>query len=419
MDKKIIVTCKGADILPIDSLEDFQGGLKKITKTNLEKLKRRIIKDGINVPMFIWRTNDWCRILDGHQRLKALLSLREDGYELPLIPVAYIEADDEADARQKLLGITSQYGEFEIEELGEWMRELDEEIAGTLRLADEEIRIKPNINDIDAEPDIDHAEKLREKWGVESGQLWQLGDHKIFCGDSGDENIVKKIIDEKAHLVFTDPPYGVGIGDKNKFLNSFHKAGRNLKNIEFDKLNFKELKKELIKTFTNIKNIVMADDCTVFVTAPQGGELGMMMMMMMMESGLPVRHVLMWLKNSPTFSLGRLDYDYQHEPILLTWGKRHKRPMLGEHRTSVWKIDKPRASADHPTMKPVALIVNALLNNSDLGDIVFDAYSGSGTTIIAAEQTGRRARVIEIDPGYVAVAIQRWVDATGGIPKLC
>ena len=116
-NKKIKVTCTGADVLPVDALENFQGSLKKITKANLQKLKRRIIRDGINVPLFVWRDHDMCRILDGHQRLKALLSLREEGYELPLVPVAYIEADNEKDARQKLLGITSQYGEFEIEEL--------------------------------------------------------------------------------------------------------------------------------------------------------------------------------------------------------------------------------------------------------------------------------------------------------------
>jgi len=151
----------------------------------------------------------------------------------------------------------------------------------------------------------------------------------------------------------------------------------------------------------------MADDCTVFVTAPQGGDLSMMMMMMMREAKLPVRHVLIWKKNQPTFSLGRLDYDYQHEPILLTWGKRHKRPMQGNHRTSVWEIDKPRSSKEHPTMKPVELVENALLNNSDRADVVYDAYSGSGTTIIACENLGRRCRAVEIDPGYVAVAIER------------
>jgi hypothetical protein len=151
-DKIIKVTCKGADVLPIDSIENFQGNLKKITKQNLEKLKKRIIKDGINVPLFVWRVNDWCRILDGHQRLKALLSLRSDGYELPLIPVAYIEAEDEKDARQKLLGITSQYGEFEIEELSEWMKEFDDEIINTLSLSEGKIEIinEVNLNDFNS-----------------------------------------------------------------------------------------------------------------------------------------------------------------------------------------------------------------------------------------------------------------------------
>ena len=162
MSKKITVTCRGADTLPIDALEEFQGGLKKITKANLEKLKRRIIKYGMNVPFFVWRVGDWCRILDGHQRLKALLSLREDGYDLPLLPVAYIDADNEKDARDKLLGITSQYGEFEIQELSEWMRDLDDGVADTLRLAGSEI--KPSLKDIDFDDyDDGEAEKSQKK----------------------------------------------------------------------------------------------------------------------------------------------------------------------------------------------------------------------------------------------------------------
>lgn len=149
-DKIIKVTCKGADVLPFDKLENFQGNLKRITKQNLDKLKKRIIRDGINVPLFVWRVNDWCRILDGHQRLKALQSLREDGYEIPLIPVAYIEAENEKDARQKLLGITSQFGEFEIEELSDWMKELDDDLADTVRLSDDEIKIvTPEIIDFE------------------------------------------------------------------------------------------------------------------------------------------------------------------------------------------------------------------------------------------------------------------------------
>jgi DNA modification methylase len=128
---------------------------------------------------------------------------------------------------------------------------------------------------------------------------------------------------------------------------------------------------------------------------------------MMMQSGLPVRHVLVWVKNTPTFSMGRLDYEYQHEPILYTWKKTHKFYGRGKHKTSTWFINKPRASKEHPTMKPVELVENALLNSTDGGQIVFEPFSGSGTTIIACENLGRRCRAIEISPGYVAVALQR------------
>lgn len=133
----------------------------------------------------------------------------------------------------------------------------------------------------------------------------------------------------------------------------------------------------------------------------------MMMMMMMTEAGLKVRHVLIWKKDAPTFSIGRLDYDYQHEPILLTWGKRHKYYGKGAHKTSVWEIPKPRSSKEHPTMKPVALVANALLNNSTDGDIVCDWYIGSGTTMVAAHQLGRKCYGIEIDPKYCQVIIDR------------
>lgn len=271
--------------------------------------------------------------------------------------------------------------------------------------------------DTDAEPQMDRADELRELWQTELGQVWELGEHRLVCGDSSDPSVVRAALKgDRASCIFTDPPYGVSIGKKNVFLNSVQPSGRNLRDIEDDDLSPADLKAKLLPVFTAIRQDIMAEDCTVFITAPQNGDLGMMMMTMMQEAGLKPRHVLIWKKDSPTFSMGRLDYDYQHEPILLTWGKRHKRPMKGEHRSSVWEIDKPRSSAEHPTMKPVELYVNAYLNNSDRGDVVCDPYSGSGTAIIAAQQTGRKCRSIEIDPAYVAVALQRFADATGISP---
>ena len=213
-------------------------------------------------------------------------------------------------------------------------------------------------------------------------------------------------------MVFTDPPYGVAIGDKNAALDEVQKAGCITSNIENDTLSERELYGMLLAAMTNVRE-ACADDACYYVTSPQGGSLGLMMMMMMRDAGLPVRHVLMWVKNSATFSIGRLDYDYQHEPIFYTWTKSHHNYHGGDMRTTVWKYDKPRKCDLHPTMKPVALIANAIRDGTRKGDIVLDAFGGSGSTLIACEQTGRRCRMIELDPHYCDVIIKRWENLTG------
>ncbi len=234
-----------------------------------------------------------------------------------------------------------------------------------------------------------------------------------MCGDSTDAEAWAKLMDgKKADMVFTDPPYGVAIGDKNAVLNSVQKAGRCCENIEGDTMSESELYEMLKAAFINVR-LNCTDDACYFVTSPQGGSLGLMMMMMMKDAGLEVRHVLMWRKNSPTFSLGRLDYDYQHEPIFYTWTKTHHNFRAGEYRSTVWEYDKPRKCDLHPTMKPVELVVNAIMDGSKEGMIVLDAFCGSGTTIIAAEQTNRKARCMELDPHYCDVIIKRWENLTG------
>lgn len=244
------------------------------------------------------------------------------------------------------------------------------------------------------------------------GDLWILGDHKLICGDSSDPIVFEKLLDsEKIEIVFTDPPYGVALADKNKTLNSLSPSARNSTEIKNDNLPPDELKKLLISIFTLIKKY-SADYCSYYVAAPQGGELSMMMMMMA-DSGLPIRHVLIWVKNQPTFSMNRLDYDYQHEPILYCWNKRHEFQGKGQYKTSIWNVDKPRESKLHPTMKPVELVENALLNSSKQGWISFEPFCGSGTSLIAAEKTGRKCRAIELSEHYCDVIIRRWQDYTG------
>lgn len=246
------------------------------------------------------------------------------------------------------------------------------------------------------------------------GDIWSLGEHRLMCGDSTDEAAINSLMDgDKADMVFTDPPYGVSIGDKNAALNSIQPSGRCCKNIENDTLSADELYPILVKAMTNARLSCKEDAC-YFVTSPQGGELGLMMMMMMMkDAGLPVRHMLIWEKNSATFSLGRLDYDYQHEPIFYTWTKKHHNYRKGQYRTTIWKYDKPRKCDLHPTMKPVELVANCLNDATKAGDIVLDVFGGSGTTMVACEQLGRRARLMELDPHYCDVILARWEKLTG------
>lgn len=183
-----------------------------------------------------------------------------------------------------------------------------------------------------------------------------------------------------------------------------------------DTLGTNELYELLLKCFSTLK-LHCADHCSYYVTSPQGGEIGLMMMMMR-DAGLEVRHNLIWEKNSATFSMGRLDYDYQHEPIFYTWTKNHKFYGNGEYRTTIWKFNKPRKCDLHPTMKPIELIGEALKNSSIEGDLVADIFGGSGSTLIACEQLNRRCYMMELDPHYCDVIINRWETFTGGKAEL-
>lgn len=238
-----------------------------------------------------------------------------------------------------------------------------------------------------------------------------------MCGDSASAQDIEQLFnDDLPVMVFTDPPYGVAIGDKNKMLNQFQESGRVTENIIGDTLSTEDLYNLLLSAFTNLREHC-ADNCSYYVSSPQGGEIGLMMMMMR-DSGLEVRHNLIWEKNSATFSMGRLDYDYKHEPIFYTWTKKHDFYGKGQCKNTVWQFPKPRKCDLHPTMKPVELVGECLLNSSKEGDIVADIFGGSGTTLIASEQLNRRCRMMEKDPHYIDVIIGRWEKLTGKKARL-
>lgn len=382
----------------ISSLIPYEFNNRNHDQQQVDRIANSIKEFGFNQPLVIDESNI---ILVGHGRLAA-------AQKLGLKEVPVLKVENLSEVQKKAYRIldnklqndsTWSFNNLELE-LGFLEDEgFDLPSWGLDELSDMINPPAANVKEDGFEPT-----EQKETY-IKLGDLIELGEHRVLCGDSANQ-IAELLEGKKPCIVFADPPYGVSIGKKNKFLNEFDKHDGNLLDIQDDDLSPEELKAKLLPTFSSIK-LLMAEDCTLFVTAPQGGELGMMMMMMQ-ESGLRPRHVLIWKKNAPTFSMGRLDYDYAHEPILLTWGRKHKRPMQGNHKTSVWEIDKPRSNKEHPTMKPVELVANALLNNSDKGDICLDPYLGSGTSLIASEQTGRICYGTEIEPHYCQVIIDRY-----------
>ena len=246
------------------------------------------------------------------------------------------------------------------------------------------------------------------------GNIWQLGDHRLMCGDSTKVNDVQMLMGgAEADMVFTDPPYNVAIGDKNKALNALTGSHSIERNLEGDTYKTdEECGEKLWKPAFTAMRKVSKSRCAIYVTMPQGGT-HMMMMLMMHEAGWQVKHELIWMKDRPTFSMGRLDYDYQHEPICFGWNKTHKKIGAGKYTKSVWAIDKPAKCDLHPTMKPIELIVNALLNSSEENDNILDCFGGSGSTLMACEQTGRHCYMMEYDEHYCDVIIARWEKYTG------
>lgn len=240
------------------------------------------------------------------------------------------------------------------------------------------------------------------------GDIWKLGDHRLMCGDSTCITDVEKLMDgQKADLLFTDPPYGVSYEKKTKEVLK----SKSYTKIQNDDLTLHQFQDFLYDVFTNAFSC-LKDTASYYVFSCQGGDQEMMMMMMMRQAGIPCRHQIIWVKDAPVFSMGRLDYDYKHEPILYGWVKKHEFQRKGEQDKSVWEY-KRTANKLHPTMKPIELIANALLNSTKNEENVLDLFGGSGSTLIACEQLNRKCFMMELDEHYCDVIIARWEKLTG------
>jgi DNA modification methylase len=263
-----------------------------------------------------------------------------------------------------------------------------------------------------ADKDADSVPEVKESIS-KSGDVYELGNHRLLCGDCTDVDSVNRLVGAgKVDMVFTDPPYGVSYESKTKSIANQSKS-RVTSKIQSDDLSVDELKEVIQQAFHNIYS-VLADKSSYYIASPLGGELGLMMMMMMQEAFIPCRHMIIWVKNAPVFSMGMLDYDYQHEPILFGWAKNkthHKSTQKGQWKSSVWSLAK-EPNKLHPTMKPVELMVNAITNSCPNNGRVYDPFGGSGSTLIACEKTNRKCFMMEIDPHYIDVIVSRWCKFT-------
>ena len=373
----------------------------------VDKVAASIHEFGFKVPVVVDGENV---IVCGHTRVKA-------AKKLGLATVPCVVADDLTDAQIKAFRLADN----KVSEFATWdFEKLELELADLPEMEMTAFGFDLQENNEDETPEDFAEDEIPEEAEMISkpGDIWKLGEHRLICGDSTDAGVIEKLMDgELANMVFTDPPYNVAIGSKNAVLNKLNhdkKGHRIEQDIEGDKgMSDAEIGEKLWKpAFKNMFDNAR-DDCSIYVTMPQGGTHMMMMMMMIADAGWQVKHELMWLKNQPTFSMGRLNYDYMHEPIMYGWKKTHNFYGKGQFNKSVWQIDKPRESKLHPTMKPVELIVNALLNSTKKNDVVLDVFGGSGSTLIACEQTGRRCYTCELDARYVDVIVKRWENFTG------
>ena len=381
------------EVMLISELHPYEQNAKKHPEKQVKQIARSIKEFGFNQPIVIDKNNE---IIVGHGRYYAAqqLGLKE-------VPTVKLEnlTDEQVEA-YRLADNKLNESEWDMGLVIENLKHLDSQGYDiTLTGFDKDLLIEPSEQD-DLIPD--NAPAI-----AKLGDIWQLGRHRVMCGDSTKKEDVEKLMDgKKADMVFTDPPYGVSYEEKAK-RNGYKGETSKIAGDEGVEEAAQVYGEAFKRIFENIKS-----GAVYYVCAPQGGDQEMMMMMM--RSTIPCRHQLIWKKDSPVFSMGRLDYDYQHEPILYGWKGSHNHIGGGKFRTSIWEIPRPKASKLHPTMKPVELIQEAILNSSKGEDIIIDLFLGSGSTLIAAEKTGRICYGMEIDSKYCDVIIKRYEDYTHG-----
>lgn len=380
-------------LIPIQELVPYVNNARTHSPTQITKLRSSLREFGFVNPIIVDRDFS---VIAGHGRL---IAAKEEGFtEVPCVLVdhlteaqkkAYIIADnryaEDAGWDEELLRLeieSLQGMEFDVGLLGFEPAELN-------KLMTDEDGIEEDDFDVDAE--------LQNPAITKSGDVWLLGRHRLVCGDSTKPETYKVLMDgRKANLVVTDPPYNV---------NYEGSAGK----IKNDNLGNEAFYSFLFDAFKNIEE-VMAQDASIYVF--HADTEGLNFRKAFSEAGFYLSGTCIWKKQS--LVLGRSPYQWQHEPVLFGWKKKGKHMWYSDRKQStIWEYDKPKKNGDHPTMKPVALVAYPITNSSMSGCIVLDPFGGSGSTLIACEQTERSCNTIEVDEKFCDVIVKRYIEQVG------
>lgn len=359
-----------------------------------EKLKRSIEEFGYVEPV-IWNKITG-NVVGGHQRLKILLA---DG--AAEIDCVVVELDAE---REKALNIALNKvsGDWDKDKLALLIADLqgadfDVSLTG-FEPAEIDTLFKDTIAEGVKDDDFDVDAELAKPTVTRLGDLWLLGRHRLVCGDSTQAGTFELLMDGKtANLIVTDPPYNV---------NYEGTAGK----IKNDNMAGEKFYQFLLDAFT-LTEKAMAKDASIYVF--HADTEGLNFRRAFTAAGFYLSGTCIWKKQS--LVLGRSPYQWQHEPILFGWKKSGKHAWYSDRKQStIWEFDKPKKNADHPTMKPIPLVAYPILNSTMTGCIVLDPFGGSGSTLIACEQTGRICHTVELDEKFCDVIVKRYIEQVGG-----
>ena len=382
----------------IGKLDLWDKNPRSIKDERFNELKTRLLRQGQIKPILV--THDGV-VIGGNMRLRAL---RELG--VPTVWVSVTEASTDKEIFDLALTDNEEFGYYEQEQVAELALELG---LTPLELRSYSLSLgAPTTLDLvldkfapeAIEDDVPELDEDNPPVSV-LGEVYQLGAHRVLCGSATDDGDWTTLMGTtKADMVFTDPPYNVdyegGTKDALKIQND--KFATSAAFYEF-----------LLDAFTNISNHAKAG-ASIYVC--HADSEGLNFRRAFQDSGFYMAQCLIWNKNS--LVMGRQDYHWKHEPILYGWKEGGGHEFYGgRQQVTVWDIDRPVKSGEHPTMKPLALMTRAIKNNSKQEDIVVDCFLGSGSTLIAAETTGRVCYGMELDPRYVDVIRKRYANHIG------